>query len=71
MGERESIVIVSACDRTIRTSAIVLRTDERFVYVEHLGVEKRFSRSSGFEVPVGGAWGALRLSGKDLRRLKL
>lgn len=53
-----------------RLSVPLLRVDERFVYVDFHGEEKRFSRSSGFEVPPGGSWGTWRLSGKDHRRLK-
>jgi hypothetical protein len=53
-----------------RVTVPLLRVDERFVYVDFHGEEKRFSRSSGFEVPPGGSWGTWRLSGKDHRRLK-
>lgn len=53
-----------------RVAVTLLRIDERFIYVDHHGEEKRFSRSSGFEVPPGGSWGTWRLSGKDHRRLK-
>ncbi len=69
-GPRE-LTIVSATDRGLRVSVPMIRCDERFVWVALLGAELRFSRRSGFELPEGGSWGKWRLSGKDMRRLKL
>ena len=67
----EQVVIVSGVDPTIRACVRVVRLDGRYVYVDHDGVERRFSRASGFEAPEGGSWGSFRLAGKDKRRLKL
>ena len=66
----DQVVVVNAANRELRARARLVRVDDRFVYVELLGEEKRFSRSTGFEVPLGGGWGKFRLSGKDMRRLQ-
>lgn len=70
MSTGETLTIVLASDRTVRLSAQLARLDERFLYVIVDGEERRFSRTSGFELPAGGSWGTWRLSGKDLRRTK-
>lgn len=64
------MTIVLASDRTVRASGVLGRVDQRFIIVVVDGQERRFNRSTGFETPVGGSWGAWRLAGKDLRRSK-
>lgn len=53
-----------------RARVPVLDFDERFVTVEVVGEPRRFSRWTGFEIPVGGSWSVWRLAGKDLRAWK-
>lgn len=66
----EVVTIVLASDRAVRVTGVVQRVDERFIVLVVDGEERRFNRSTGFEMPVGGSWGAWRLAGKDLRRSK-
>ncbi len=53
-----------------RARVEVLSFDERFVTVDVVGEARRFSRVTGFEIPVGGSWSVWRLAGKDLRAWK-
>lgn len=53
-----------------RARVQVLGFDEKFVTVDVVGEARRFSRFTGFEIPVGGSWSVWRLAGKDLRAWK-
>lgn len=53
-----------------RLEADFVRMETRHVWVRADGVERRFSRHRGFEVPAGGSWSAWRLSGADHRALQ-
>jgi hypothetical protein len=64
------VTLVNAVPDGERSAADVLRVDDDFVVVRHQGVERRFSRHTGFEIRGGGSWSTWRLAGADFRTVR-
>lgn len=64
------ITLVNGASDGERVTVPIARLSDAWVFVRVGDVERRFSRSTGFEHPPGGSWSAWRLSGADRRRLR-